>query len=73
MFPKMIQFIENEDYEIIEVHRGRQRGADIIAKKSGKKIVIEMKGDTAALSVDLGTAIWQLMRYISWGRLKITH
>ena len=64
MFPNMIDFLKSEGYRILEVHRGRERGADIVAKKSGRKLIIEMKGDTMALSVDLGTAIWQLMRYM---------
>ena len=64
MFPKMIDFLKSESYTMLEVHRGRQRGADIVAEKTGRKLIIEMKGDTMALSVDLGTAIWQLMRYM---------
>lgn len=64
MFPKMIDFLSREGYKIVEVNPGRQRGADIVAEKSGKRLIVEMKGDTAALSVDFGTAIWQLMRYM---------
>jgi len=64
MFSRMTDFLKSEGYRILEVHRGRERGPDIVAEKAGRKLVIEMKGDTMALSVDLGTAIWQLMRYM---------
>lgn len=64
MFPKIVDFLRSRGYEIIETHPGRQRGPDIVAEKSGRRFIIEVKGDTAALAVDLGTAIWQLMRYI---------
>lgn len=64
MFPKMINFLSNKGYEIVETHPGRQRGPDIVAEKSGREMIIEMKGDTAALDVDLGTGIWQLLRYM---------
>jgi len=64
MFPKMIDFLQNEGYEIVETNLERQRGPDIVAEKSGRELIIEIKGDTAALSVDLGTAVWQLLRYM---------
>lgn len=67
MFQGIIDFLEKDGYEIIETHPGRQRGPDIVAEKSGRKLFVEVKGDTAALDVDLGTAIWQLMRYIKDG------
>jgi len=62
MFPKMISFLLNKGYEIVETHPGRQRGPDIVVEKSGREMIIEMKGDTTALDVDLGTGIWQLLR-----------
>lgn len=65
MFPKIIDFLQSRGYKIVETHPGRQRGPDIVAEKSGKTITIEVKGDTAALDVDLGTALWQLMRYMT--------
>ena len=64
MFPIIIDFLKGRGYEIIEIHPGKQRGPDIVAEKSGRRFIIEVKGDTAALDVDLGTAIWQLMRHI---------
>jgi len=67
MFPILIDFLSKNGYEIVETHSGRQRGPDIIAKKSGREMVIEVKGDTAALDVDLGTGIWQLLRYMKDG------
>ena len=60
----MIDFLLSEGYEIVETNPGRQRGPDIVAEKSGRELIIEMKGDTAMPGVDLGTAIWQLLRYM---------
>ena len=65
MFPKMIDFLMNEGYKIVETNPGRQRGPDIVAEKSRREIIIELKGDTAAPDVDLGTGIWQLLRYMN--------
>jgi hypothetical protein len=65
MFPRVIDFLKSRGYKIIETHLGRQRGPDVVAEKSGRSLMIEVKGDTAALDVDLGTAIWQLMRYMA--------
>ena len=64
MFSKMIKFLSNKGYEIVETNPGRQRGPDIVAEKSGREMIIEMKGDTAELDIDLGTGIWQLLRYM---------
>jgi Holliday junction resolvase len=65
MFSIFIDFLKSRGYKIIETHPGRQRGPDIVAEKSGRRLIIEVKGDTVALEVDLGTAIWQLMRYMT--------
>jgi len=67
MFPILIDFLSRNGYEIIETHPGRQRGPDIVARKSGREVVVEVKRDTAALAVDLGTGIWQLLRYMKDG------
>jgi len=64
VFHKIVEFLRKNGYKIVETNPGRQRGADIVAEKSGRKMVIEVKGDTKALDVDLGTAIWQLLRYM---------
>ena len=64
MFPIIIQFLQSEGYEIVETHPGRQRGPDIVARKAGKDMIIELKGDADGYDVDLGTAIWQLLRYL---------
>jgi Holliday junction resolvase len=64
MFDPMIEYLKKNGYEIIEQHRGREKGPDIVAKKNGLEIVLEMKGDSAALDVDLGTCIGQLFRSI---------
>jgi len=47
-----------------ETHPGRQRGPDIVARKSGREMIVEIKGDTMALDVDLSTGLWQLLRYM---------
>jgi hypothetical protein len=65
MLPIFIDFLKSTGYKIIETHPGRQRGPDVVAEKSGRRLIIEVKGDTAAVEVDLGTAIWQLMRYMT--------
>lgn len=67
MFPILIDFLRENGYTVTETHPGQQRGPDIVAAKSGRELIIEMKGDTAALGVDLGTAIWQLLRYMKNG------
>jgi Holliday junction resolvase len=67
MFPKLIDFLVRNGYEIIETHPGRQRGPDIVARKSGREMIVEVKGETAELDVDLGTGMWQLLRYMRDG------
>lgn len=62
MFDPMIKYLNSNGYRIISKSIGHQRGPDIIAERNGIQLIIEMKGDTKALSVDLGTAIFQLMR-----------
>lgn len=42
--------------------RGREPGPDIIAECEGRRLIMEMKGDSAALDVDFGTGVFQLMR-----------
>ena len=67
MFPILIEFLRKSGYKIVETHPGQQKGPDIVATKLGRELIVEMKGDTAALAVDLGTAIWQLLRYMKDG------
>jgi len=64
MFNPMIKLLRKKGYEIISENRGGRRGPDIIAEKDGRKLIMEMKGDSAALSVDFGTCIFQLFRYM---------
>jgi len=40
MFKPMIDYLQNEGYSILEVHKGKQRGPDIVAEKSGRKLII---------------------------------
>ena len=64
MFEPMKDLLESKGYTVLHQNRGRQRGADIIAERDGCRLVMEMKGDSAAVGVDLGTAIFQLMRHM---------
>jgi len=64
MFEPMISLLTSKGYRIISQKRGKELGVDIIAEKNGRCLLMEMKGDSAALIVDLGTGIFQLFRYI---------
>lgn len=64
MLEPMIKLLQEKGYSIISENRGRRRGPDLIAAKDGKKLIMEMKGDSAALGVDFGTGIFQLFRHI---------
>ena len=64
MFEPMQELLGSKGYEILLVNKGRKSGPDIIAQRHGRQLIMEMKGDTAALDVDLGTGIFQLLRYI---------
>ena len=64
MFEPMIKLLKEKGYRIISENRGRQRGPDIIAVKDGHQLIMEMKGDSAALGVDFGTGIFQLFRHM---------
>ena len=64
MFEPMIRLLESKGYRILSVNKGREPGPDITAEHDGHKLVMEMKGDTAALAVDLGTGAFQLFRYM---------
>ena len=64
MFDPMVEYLKKNGYEVMEQHRGREKGPDLVARKNGREMVIEMKGDSAALDVDFGTCIGQLFRYI---------
>lgn len=67
MFDPMINHLKKNGYEIIEENRGRERGPDLVASKDNRKLIIEMKGDSAALGVDYGTCIGQLFRRMEEG------
>ena len=64
MFPFLIDFFVKKGYRVIEQHPGRQRGPDLVLEKSNRKMTVEVKGDSTCPDVDLGTAIWQLFRYM---------
>lgn len=60
MFEPMEEYLEENGYNITEINDGYSSGADIIANKHGKKLVIEMKGHTQALTTDIRTCIGQI-------------
>lgn len=64
MFEPMKKLLESKGYTVILQNRGRERGADIVAERGGCRLVMEIKGDSAALDVDLGTGILQLLRHM---------
>lgn len=58
----MIDYLEKNGYQILEQHRGHEKGTDIIAEKNGSRLFLELKGDSAAFDVDFGTVIYQIMK-----------
>jgi len=68
MFEPMRKFLESIGYRIVQVKRGKEPGPDIVAECQGRRLVMEMKGDSAALDVDFGTGIFQLFRSMQRGR-----
>jgi len=67
MFEPMKKLLASKGYKILAVRKGREPGADIVAEREGRKLVMEMKGDSAALDVDLGSGIFQLLRHMHTG------
>jgi len=64
MFEPMTTMLVSKGYHIMFQRRGKESGPDIVAEKDGRRLIMEMKGDSEALSVDFGTGIFQLFRYI---------
>ena len=65
MFEPMVEYLESRDYEILEQHRGHEKGTDMVAIKDGKRLLVELKGASAAKDVDFGTVIYQIMKQIT--------
>jgi len=61
MFEPMINYLKKEGYAILQVNRGNRPGPDILAKKAGRQLVIQMKGDSAAIKTDWDTGLGQLL------------
>jgi len=61
MFEPLISYLKKQGYIILQVNRGKQPGPDIIAEKDGRKLIIEMKGDSAAIKTDWDTGLGQLL------------
>lgn len=64
MLEPMKKLLSSKGYKILAARKGRERGADIVAEHKGRKLIMEMKGDSATLDVDLGTGIFQLLRHM---------
>jgi len=62
MFDPMIEWLESHGYEILEEHRGHEKGTDIVAIRNGKRLLVELKGSSAAKDIDFGTVIYQIMK-----------
>ncbi len=52
LFDPMIEYLQNQGYKILEQHRGHDKGTDIIASKNDTRLLLELKGDSAAYDVD---------------------
>jgi hypothetical protein len=61
MFGPMIKLLESKGFRVISVRRGKEPGPDIEAEREGRRLIMEMKEDSAVLGVDFGTGIFQLM------------
>ena len=68
MFQPMKKLLESQGYEILQIRRGREPGPDIVAERRGRRLIMEMKGDSAAIAVDFGTGIFQLFRSMRGGQ-----
>jgi len=61
MFQPMIDYLRNKGYVILEANRGRQPGPDIVAEKANRKLIVQMKGDSADIKTDWDTGLGQLL------------
>jgi hypothetical protein len=62
LFDPLLAFLEGHGYQVIEQHRGHERGVDIVAMKDGRRLFVQLKGDSKALDVDFGTNLYQVMK-----------
>lgn len=62
----MIEWLESQGYVILEQHRGHEKGTDIVAFKDGKRLLVELKGESAAKDVDFGTVIYQILKQMKY-------
>jgi len=61
MFEPMLRFLRSQGYRILQINRGNKPGPDILAEKSGKKLIVQMKGDSMAIKTDWDTGLGQLL------------
>lgn len=47
MFEPMKKLLQSKGYKIISMKRGREPGPDITAESKGRRLIMEMKGDSA--------------------------
>ena len=65
LFDPLVAYLESGGYRILEQHRGHERGVDIVADKNGRKLYVQLKGDSMALDVDFGTNLYQVMKLMT--------
>lgn len=61
MFEPMVKYLEGQGYVVLEVNKGNKLGPDIVAEKGSTKLIIQMKGDSAATKTDWDTVLGQLL------------
>lgn len=67
LFDILIEYLRNQGYDILEQHRGHERGIDILATRNSRRLYVQLKGDASAPDVDFGTVLYQIMRYMTDG------
>lgn len=67
MFEPMVRYLREHGYAVLQVNKGNQPGPDIIAERAGRKLVIQMKGDSAAIKTDWDTGLGQLLNVMNDG------
>jgi len=61
MFETMTGYLRREGYTVVQVNRGKKLGPDIVAERAGRKLVIQMKGDSVAIKTDWDKGLGQLL------------
>jgi len=62
MFESMITYLKERGYNILQVHKERtHHGPDILVERGGRKLMIQIKGDSVAIKTDWDTGLGQLL------------